>query len=200
MHKGIIILVKADSKENALNKVHDDFMPQYQDQVWDWYAIGGRWSQTLAPKYVEFLKAIKQFDLQYTSGVEKHREELQKIWEDLGMKGLSPYADHYKLPDDGAYYDVIALESCIKRVQDWQQSPEDGFKELEEAKERWLEKPKEKGNEPDLNMYGYSLKNVAHLFQQDFSFETNVFNTESYNFSIPEDMEGWFAVMVDIHN
>ena len=50
MHKGVILLTKASDKEEALDSVRE-FLENYGDgDVWDWYQIGGRWSNTLAPK------------------------------------------------------------------------------------------------------------------------------------------------------
>jgi len=37
------ILIKADSKEEAILAVEDAIAP-YDGDAWDWYAIGGRWS------------------------------------------------------------------------------------------------------------------------------------------------------------
>lgn len=50
MHKGVILLVKAESKENALEQVKDFMEPYGEGFVWDWYQIGGRWNNELAPK------------------------------------------------------------------------------------------------------------------------------------------------------
>ena len=38
MHKGIILLVETDDKEEALSLVNE-FMPQYEGNVWDWWAV-----------------------------------------------------------------------------------------------------------------------------------------------------------------
>jgi len=49
MHKGIIILTQAEHRDEALTNV-EVFLDMYKDQVWDWYAIGNRWHNALAPK------------------------------------------------------------------------------------------------------------------------------------------------------
>ena len=50
MHKGVILLVKTLDKEEALNEVESFLEPYGEGDVWDWYRIGGRWNNTLAPK------------------------------------------------------------------------------------------------------------------------------------------------------
>ena len=50
------------------------------------------------------------------------------------------------------------------------------------------------------SMRAYYLHRASDILYQAFSFEANVFNTESYDFSIPDDVDGWVAVIVDMHN
>ena len=50
MHKGVILLVKADNKEDAIDKVTEFLEPYGDGDVWDWYSIGNRWHNLLAPK------------------------------------------------------------------------------------------------------------------------------------------------------
>ena len=201
MHKGIMLIVKSKNRIEALNKTCK-FLKEYKGSVWDWYQIGGRWTQTLAPIHNEFLKktnAILEKEKGFLSQteVEEKQSKLQALWEKFGGKGKNPYTDHYKLCDEGGYYDVMSLSDCIKIVKEWQQDPEkDGLEMLEEAK-RWLKPKQEKNN---WDMYGYALQKAANMFQQDFFFDTNVFNTEDHNFSIPKELKDYFVVMVDIHN
>lgn len=201
MHKGVILIVKAGSKDKALEKTND-FLEESRGQTWDWYQIGGRWTQTLAPMINEFHNASKDV-LEYKNGflsqqeVDSKQEALQDLWEKLGGKGLNPYTNHYNLSEEGGYYDIVPLSSCIEKVREWQQDPvKDGFKVLEDAK-RWL-KPRNK--EDDYSMYGYCLNEASNLFRQIFSFDANVFNVDNYDFSIPKDLDDYFAVMVDMHN
>ena len=50
MHKGVILLIAVESKDDALEEV-EGFLERYGDgNVWDWYQIGGRWNNTFAPK------------------------------------------------------------------------------------------------------------------------------------------------------
>ena len=201
MHKGIIMLTKANSKEQALTKIKE-YIEEYKDNVWDWYQIGGRWSQTLAPKTKQFSKKIKKFDLKYQNNIDRLQSELQNIWFKLGMSGQNPYCNHYNLPDEGDFYDIIKLENCLDIVKKWQQNPiKEGNKRLRIAKKRWLKNKKK----PDYNMYGYSLKCAGEIFQQNFSFECNIFNIDAgwgEGFSLPQekDISNFYAVMLDIHN
>ena len=202
MHKGIMLIVKSDNKEEALERARN-FLEEYQDQVWDWYAIGGRWTQTLCPKYTKFidwadkyLKGKSGKDYISNKDTKDNQELLQAEWVKLGMSGQNPYADHYKLPEEGGFYDVWPLNQCLDIVKKWQQTVEDAKKEEEKAKE-WLNGIRAKD---DYHMYGYSLKIAANLYYQSFCFDTNVFNVEKYDYSIPEDVKGFFVVMVDIHN
>jgi len=204
MHKGIILIVKANDKKAALAETAK-FLEGYQDTVWDWYVIGGRWTQTLAPMHKEFMeKAKKLFEIERKKKgflsqqeVSNKQAELQKIWSvNLKAKGENPYCDHYKLPNEGGYYDVLPLADCINIVKEWQQTIKTAQEEEKKAQD-WLNGKRGKDN---YSMYGYVLKCAAELYQQRFSFETNVYNLETEDFSIPENFEGYFAVMIDIHN
>lgn len=202
MHKGIMLIVKTDVKQDALNKVKE-FLEEYKDDVWDWYQIGGRWQGELAPMFDEFIEKKKTILKTEEHGmisqrqVDDKQKELQELWESLGGEGDNPYSNHYDMPKDGGFYDVIPLSQCIKKVKEWQQKPEkDGLEELKKAK-KYI---KPKNQEDDWSMYGYCLECAANIFSQKFSFETNVFNIETDDFSIPEKIEDYFVVMVDIHN
>jgi hypothetical protein len=203
MHKAVILLIKAENKGNAIEKAHSFMEPYGEGKVWDWYAIGGRWSGTLAPMHKEFIEKSKLILEEKKGGfisqqeIDSKQDELQKVWLELKGVGPNPYSDHYKLPDEGGFYDVLALEDCLKVVKEWRQdSVIEGLKEMEESK-RWL---KPKNERDDYHMYGYSLKRAAVIFSEEFSFECSVFNTENYDFSIPENPKGYFAIMIDMHN
>jgi hypothetical protein len=49
MHSLSIIAVEADDETGARAEV-ESFLEQYQDHVWDWYTIGGRWDGLAAGK------------------------------------------------------------------------------------------------------------------------------------------------------
>jgi len=213
MHKAVILLTHVDNKEEALRRANE-FMEEYEGNVWDWYQIGGRWTTTLlnCKDYMKWAKEVldkKQKELHpdnegslFQSTVEAVRDELQSKWEEMGYEGENPYCNHYNLPHDGGHYDVRELKDCIDIVKEWSQ---DHIKDGEEAirnAERWLKKKEEGGRSknPDYGMYGWALRKAGSIFSQDFCFDCNVYNTENYDYSVPEDLEGWFAVIVDMHN
>lgn len=94
MHYLHLIIVKADSKKDAISQV-ESFLEHYQDHVYDWYEIGGRWEslgkvnelKTLLPKLKEMqiehdketaemkVNAIKylQSDKESWHGLDAHR-------------------------------------------------------------------------------------------------------------------------------
>ena len=43
MHKGIILLVKAADRDDAEHNARE-FLDEYENDVWDWFQIGGRWT------------------------------------------------------------------------------------------------------------------------------------------------------------
>lgn len=204
MHKGVILLTKASDKEEALEKV-ESFMEQYGDgDVWDWYQVGGRWQNELAPKELKekFYEVIKTFLKQEKFGItqqeiDKNAVKLQNTWENLGLKGTNPYADHYSLKAEGNAYDVLPLNECLPTVKDW---VKDRVKEKEKCWEKLLS-AKEKADNGEYDMSGYYAGIYRDLDYGNFSFECNVFNIDDYDSeSIPEDIEGWWAIMVDMHN
>jgi len=211
MHKGIILLVKPDENEQdvVISQIRE-FMEGYEGSVWDWYQIGGRWTNKLAPKNKEFLEWVESFllskeperdgkkvDWISQNTVVKHQKELQDKWIELGMEGQNSYCDHYQLGDDGNVYDVIPLSKCLETVKDYSYDYiEQGKKELVEA-EYWLTGKKGKN---DYNMYGYCLTKAGKIFNQNFCFDCNVYNITEDDYSIPENVDGWWAVMVDMHS
>ncbi len=208
MHKAVMLIVKAHDRQEAVNNAKE-FMEEYKEDVWDWYVIGGRWTCQLLPMTKDFFeksKAILHEDNGFLSQneVDNKQSELQRLWESLEGPGKNPCSNHYKLPEDGQNGDVLPLSKCLKIVQEWHQDPvEAGQKEEARAKE-WLEiggRRDADGNPyDDWRMYGYVLECAAQLYQQNFSFECNVFNVESHDFSIPKEIDDYFVVMIDMHN
>jgi len=98
--------------------------------------------------------------------------------------------------------DILPLKDCFGIVKEWSfDYIERGKEEVKEAEERYLNKEDDKGNLiNDYNMYGHRIKRAGEIFQQNFCFDCNVFNIEKYNYSVPEDIKNYYAVMVDIHN
>lgn len=208
MHKGIILLVKGRTKDSVINKVHK-FMRKYEGDVWDWYRIGGRWSGTLAPKdkLAEFDKKMKEL-AGYKEGdfgistklLEEKKEELQKIWQDLGLEG-SPVECYnggyaFSLPVDGGPYDLVPLSTCYNTVLEWS-NMKGRIAQYKESIKEYKEKLPDK-----YNMVDWYKKRIRNIKNQEFCFDTNVYNLIEKNYSVPKktNLKGWFAVMIDIHN
>jgi len=101
MHKGIILLLKVEDKEEIIYRIKE-FMKEYEGNVWDWYVIGGRWSGTLNKNYKRFYELVKEknIPIQYYSDIEKKetQEQLQEIWIGLGEKSINPIIrDSFKI-------------------------------------------------------------------------------------------------------
>ena len=81
MHKGIICLIRATGRNDALQIVIE-FLNLFEGNVFDWYQIGGRWTQTLSPYYKQFKNHVEH-TLPHTRGsllqktVDKYQSQLQ---------------------------------------------------------------------------------------------------------------------------
>lgn len=204
MHKGVILLTQASDREEAIDNV-ETFLEQYGDgDVWDWYQIGGRWQNTLAPKDLKekWYEMIKTFLKEgewgiMQSDIDSNAEALQNSWETLGLLGSNPYSNHYNLGTKGNYYDAVPLSDCLPTVKDW---AKDVAKEKIELWEKLIE-AKGKAERGEYDMSGYYAGLYRDLDYGNFSFDCNVFDTDNHEAeSIPEEIEGWWAVMVDMHN
>jgi hypothetical protein len=194
--------MKAENSKSAKAKT-EVFMDEYRGDVWDWYQIGGRWTGTLDGYDPQTDPANKKHCwLCDGSGIRddtlgKQMREKDPSYTCNGCKGTG---EMDKWPTEYAKRsnDILPLELVIPIIlEEWQQDPiKEGKAEESRAKE-WLNGKRGKDN---YNMYGYVLSCAAKLYQQEFSFECNIFNIESYNFALPEDYEGWWAVIVDMHN
>lgn len=206
MHKGCIILVKAEDKSEAIEKVNDFMEPYGDGDVWDWFSIGGRWSNTLAPKKLreewdEIAKNIlpkNEHGWLSQDDVDKNQAALQKAWNDLGLKGENPYFNHYKLGSEGSAYDCVPLTECVDTVKEW---VKDLGKEADELFEKLTEERQKEKNGDKGTMSAYYAGLYKDATYQNFCFESNVFNLETdEGEKMPEDNEGFFAVMIDMHN
>jgi len=206
MHKGVILLVKANDKEDAISKVNDFMEPYGEGDVWDWYKIGGRWNNNLAPKDRLDQWNKKAQDLLKTEekgwisqkDVDDNQQTLQDMWEELGLKGKNPYCNHYKLSSEGNEYDVIPLSECVETVKEWLRDIE---KEEKELFEKMVEERKKEEAGNKSSMSGYYAGLYKDIKYDNFCFESNVYDiTEQIGEKIPEDISGYFAVMVDMHN
>jgi len=199
MHKGVILLTVAESREEARTKA-ESFMAEYHEQVCDWYQVGGRWSGTLDgydPK-----KDPKNLSTcEYCNGTGDRKDLEPPEWKEEcgGCNACHGTGKQIAWPTAYGEHegDIIELSRCINKVKEWQQDPEaTGAAEQKEAEERYGKD----GEHPNLGMYGWSLKCAGNLYAQNFCFDCNIFNTENYDYSLPDDLKGWWAVMIDMHS
>jgi hypothetical protein len=199
MHKGVILLLKAVDSKGAEAKTRV-FMNSYEDEVWDWYEIGGRWTGTL-DNYDPEKDPDNIIKCEYCGGTGDRSGLGPPEWKEKcggcnacqgkGKRVVWPtqYKDH-----NG---DITPLKDCIDVVKEWHYDHITRGKEEQKGAEKWLNG---KAMKNDYNMYGYALRKAGSIFSQDFCFEANIYNVEKWDYSIPEDLEGWFAVIVDMHN
>jgi len=147
------------------------------------------------------------------------QQALQELWESLGEKSLNPVSRdgflHYRGKQIKTKYsdpephgmghsqefedDIRPLKDCLKAVKDF------GY-DFEEKSEQYIKEAEEFKNREDLDdgaksmMKGFRLEEAGRVLRQDFCFETNVYNTAEFDYSIPENPEGFYAVMIDMHN
>lgn len=204
MHKGVILLTIAENKQDAKSNA-ESFLENHTDDVLDWYSIGGRWSNSLAPKdkIEEFTKqahdlypilkgsyAIKEIENDTV------RPILQNLWESLGLKGKNIYYDSYafKLEEEDKTYDIIPLIDCIDVVKEW-------VRDLKSyQKECWNEmiSAHNNNNESSSAYYAGLYKDAVY---NSFCFDSNVYNIDLYEGeTIPDDIEKYYAVMIDMHS
>lgn len=209
MHKGVILLMKADNKEDALSQantfMNDD--GRGDGNVRDRYVVGWRWNSILNPKHDEFTEKAKEILKPDTHWyitqnlVDSNQDNLQKLWEDMWQAGPNPYSNHYALPNDGWLYDIMELKDCIDVVKEWVWDLE------KEAQENWDRMIKEKENEMSQDKPSYATMSAYYAWKYrdakywNFCFESNVYNIEeSEAEKIPEDITWYRAVMIDMHN
>lgn len=210
MHKGVILLTEAENREEAKEKV-EEFLEQYGDgDVWDWYDIGNRWNNTLAPKdkAEEFQKWIHEtYKDVFKDGYyslndlenEKDKKIIQEKWESLELKGYNPYYSAYgfSIPNDKGDYNIIPLKECVDIVKEW-------VKDLNEEKEKLWQKMVEAREESKNGKYdisGYYAGQYKNAQYENFCFESNVYNVTTEEAErLPEEIEKYWAVMIDMHN
>jgi hypothetical protein len=79
MHKGIILLVKTNSEEDAEDLVVE-FLTNYRDTVYDWYEIGGRWDKLLGNSNIMKLSKCLDIVKDYKKDLQK---EIEEAWNTL---------------------------------------------------------------------------------------------------------------------
>ena len=207
MHKGVILLVKADDRDDAIGQAKE-FLGEYGNgDVWDWFVIGGRWSgnlNTLSKTFYEKAKVL--FEQAYpneanpflsTKMVNEQAQGLQEIWESIGGKDQNPYSRsgyvNYGFEDD-----CIPLTNCIPVIQDWKKDM------VAEAETIWNKMIEAKANSAhEYDMSGYYAGIYRDLKYDNFSFESNVYdvvNRTNDPSQALENPEQWWAVQIDMHN
>jgi hypothetical protein len=126
---------EAKNSEEARNTAYDlllDNSFNYADAGYfgggkcDWFVIGGRWSsglQQLTLKKDFHEEARKKFKPESDFGfgfdeIEKHKKDLQKLWEEIGGTGRNPYDrdshNHYGFEDDA----MIMTEKMAEKLKE----------------------------------------------------------------------------------
>lgn len=211
MHSPVILLTKAENRNEAQSNV-EIFMDQYHLKVWDWYSIGNRWHNALAPKNKreEFTKWVREeYSDVFTDGMysindlenKEDRGKIQAKWEELGLRGKNTFYSSYgfDVSDTEEDYNIIPLSECVETVKDWcrdlEKSAEENFQKLLKTRE------KEKENREMYKMSAYHAQKYSNDVRDYFNFDSCVYNIDTYEGeTIPEEVDKYWAVMIDMHN
>lgn len=181
MHKGVILLVKASTREEATQKA-EQFLHQHEGDVWDWYQIGGRWTGQLTG-----------YDPEMDPD---NLEEVCKTCEGKGCNVCDGKGGRPKWPTDWKPVDddVMPLTDARvgKKVSEWSSVWEEkAMKEADELMESFKE---------NKFMLGYALEKKANILKDRFTFDSNVYDIEAETNQVPSNPDGYWAVMVDMHD
>jgi hypothetical protein len=138
MHKGVICLTKATDKQDAISNV-ESFLESYGDgKVWDWYEIGGRWSDTLGSNgdsvpLTECTTIVEEWKQDLEAEADElwdkmvvAREKEKSAENNLSMSGY--YAARYS----EARYDSFCFNSNVYDIDKSTNNPEEALKEPEQ--------------------------------------------------------------------
>lgn len=100
MHKGIILLVKTNSEEDAEDLVVE-FLTNYRDTVYDWYEIGGRWDKLLGNSNIMKLSKCLDIVKDYKKDLQK---EIEEAWNTLLESKNGYHAKRYAYLKAGDFY------------------------------------------------------------------------------------------------
>lgn len=195
MHKGVILLVKAEDREEAKQKA-DSFLESYQDDVWDWYQLGGRWTGLLTgykpeedPRNLETCR--------YCQGTGDRKDLEPPEWKkecggcnSCHGKGQKVKFDLVKVDDDSL---PCSDPRALAKIKEWGEPWRE--KTLQEA-EKGIEEYASKSD----SMLGYFLRKKADVLQDRFCFESDVYDTEELTHELPKNLDGYWAVVADMHN
>lgn len=198
MHKGVIILVKATSRNEAKDNAQE-FLAGYENDVWDWYQIGGRWCGTLTGYDPRKDPAnLKTCDLCNGTGMRNDQLGLDLRKQDPTYKcnGCSGKGKEVVWPTnfEGRNDDIMRCSDkhVQKVVRKWAKNWEaEQLKECEENEKQYA---------ADKFMRGYTLKKKGAILDDDFTFDSNVYDTTNQTNKLPKSFKGLWAVMVDLHN
>ncbi len=219
MHKGMILITEAQDKNEAESKV-ENFLEEYKHQVWDWYVVGGRWSGVITSPIFNLNKKKKEeFEKMLYDGKswinggknEIGKDQKNKRTEMMfrkhfpDFKGRNPYIDK----SDGD--DIVPLPKAMNAIKDWAynlfEQAEKEYWPLVLEEKRKLKAQLKKGEEVKHSMVGFYAKEYGNMMGGYFNFDTNVYNIDEYEHIEPHHIkelkkkkEGYFAVMVDLHN
>lgn len=137
MHFRAIVTFNKDEAENSKEaRSHAEYFLQdngfcsqgfFSSGPADWFVIGGRWSGSLQRAYVDFdkfhkramksLNKKKDLFLSYGDTDNKdNQKKFQKIWEELGGKGINLYGrDQYS--DEGYDDDAMIVDEVLYKEE-----------------------------------------------------------------------------------
>jgi len=205
MHKGVIMLVKAESKDEAISEVRS-FVEDYEGQVWDWWVIGGRWNKVLHPLHSKFSKTVEKAFKKYkkigqSMSNDDTTKEYQLIWELIGGTGNNPYSDDapYNTSEDDNVYLATDCKATIKEwTIDMEAKAESFYKAM--YRERKKETAAKREGKKVWPSSAYYAKLYSDCKYDNFSFESGVYDISNSTNNVPKDLTGYYAVMIDMHN
>lgn len=214
MHYLLILINKAENEETALNNV-ENFLELFEGDLFDYYKIGGRWNNYLAPKNIkmEHEKWVKEKfkDAFYKDGsynisiIEEkdNRIEIQKKWFELGGKGLNPFFSVHVFENEKHPYNIVPVKDCLDNIKEVMRTAASIEAEREKRWKELLKLRNEKENSISVEWKALAL---AKAYDIDLNEETTVYlideNVEitDQNINILNDhLDEYYAVVVDIH-
>lgn len=203
MHKWVIILVEAESREDAVSNVRSFLECYGEGNVWDWYVVGGRRSGMLNKLTKEFNSWAKGelFGGKQrisTRDVEDNKKQLQDKRQDMGWMGVNPRSrDQYQ--ENGFDDDVKPVWDCSDVIKEYCR---DINKAEKEAWDKMIEE-KKKWDDWSYGMSAYYARMYANANYRSFSFDCNVYDIdEGVEVSTGDEINttNKYAVMIDMHN
>ena len=162
MHKLVILVVRADNKNEAMSEA-ETFMEEQINNVCDWYVIWWGWSGLLS---------------------EIHDDNI----------------DRYNTNEN----EIVRLDECIDKVEKHKLTKEEIESRIENARENLVKARKKRLNSDEWwnTMDAYWASIYSNLILGNFSFESDVFNIDTWDDELPEEdyYKEHYAVVIDMHN